>query len=105
MLEWKQQWNGQYALLIKGARRIGKSTLVEEFAKREYKSYILIDFSKKNKKIASLFDDISDLDFFFLQLQQETGIVLHNRQSVIVFDEVQYFPPARQAIKQSVRLY
>lgn len=103
MLEWKQQWNGQYALLIKGARRIGKSTLVEEFAKREYKSYILIDFSKKNKKIASLFDDISDLDFFFLQLQQETGVVLHNRQSVIVFDEVQDFPPARQAIKHLVK--
>lgn len=103
MLEWKQQWNGQYALLIKGARRIGKSTLVEEFAKREYKSYILIDFSKKNKKITSLFDDISDLDFFFLQLQQETGVVLHNRQSVIVFDEVQDFPPARQAIKHLVK--
>ena len=103
MLEWKQQWGGQYALLIKGARRVGKSTLVEEFAKREYKSYILIDFSRKQKRITSLFDDMSDLDFFFLRLQQETSVVLHRRDSVVVFDEVQDFPPARQAIKHLVK--
>ncbi len=103
MLEWKQQWGGQYALLIKGARRVGKSTLVEEFAKREYKSFILIDFSRKQKRITSLFDDMSDLDFFFLRLQQETGVVLHRRDSVVVFDEVQDFPPARQAIKHLVK--
>ena len=103
MLEWKQQWGGRYALLIKGARRVGKSTLVEEFAKREYKSYILIDFSRKQKNIISLFDDMSDLDFFFLRLQQESGVALRHRESVIIFDEVQDFPPARQAIKHLVK--
>ena len=103
MLEWKQQWGGQYALLIKGARRVGKSTLVEEFAKREYKSFILIDFSRKQKRITSLFDDMSDLDFFFLRLQQETGVVLHRRDSVVVFFFFLDFPPARQAIKHLVK--
>lgn len=102
MLEWKQR-NGSTALLIKGARRVGKSTLVEEFAKHEYKSYILIDFSTKNKKIMQLFDDLSSLDYFFMNLQQETGITLYNRESAIVFDEVQNFPPARQAIKHLVK--
>lgn len=103
MLEWKQQRNGSTALLIKGARRVGKSTLVEEFAKKEYKSYILIDFSEKNKKIDALFDDISNLDYFFLHLQQETSIQLYERQSVIIFDEVQLQPLARQAIKHLVK--
>ena len=103
MLEWKQHRNGSTALLIKGARRVGKSTLVEEFAKKEYKSYILIDFSDKNKKIDALFDDISNLDYFFLHLQQETSIQLYERQSVIIFDEVQLQPLARQAIKHLVK--
>lgn len=103
MLQWKQQWDGQYALLIKGARRVGKSTLVEQFAKNEYRSYILIDFSNAGKELVSLFDDMSDLDFFFMRLQQHTGITLHNRQSVIVFDEVQECPRARQAIKHLVK--
>lgn len=103
MLEWKQQRNGSTALLIKGARRVGKSTLVEEFAKKEYTSYILIDFSEKNKKIDALFDDISNLDYFFLHLQQETSIQLYERQSVIIFDEVQLQPLARQAIKHLVK--
>ena len=103
MLEWKLQRNGSTALLVKGARRVGKSTLVEEFAKREYKSYILIDFSEKNKKIEALFDDISNLDYFFLHLQQETNIDLYERQSVIIFDEVQLQPLARQAIKHLVK--
>lgn len=103
MLEWKQQRNGSTALLIKGARRVGKSTLVEEFAKKEYKSYILIDFSEKNKKIDALFDDISNLDYFFLHLQQETSVQLYERQSVIIFDEVQLQPLARQAIKHLVK--
>ena len=100
MLDWKQQWGGQYALLIKGARRVGKSTLVEQFAKNEYKSHILIDFSNARKELVSLFDDISDLDFFFMRLQQQTGVKLHERQSAIVFDEVQECPRARQAIIQ-----
>ena len=103
MLDWKQQWGGQYALLIKGARRVGKSTLVEQFAKNEYKSHILIDFSNARKELVSLFDDISDLDFFFMRLQQQTGVKLHERQSAIVFDEVQECPRARQAIKHLVK--
>ena len=103
MLSWKQQWGGQYALLIKGARRVGKSTLVEQFAKNEYKSHILIDFSNARKELISLFDDISDLDFFFMRLQQQTGVKLHERQSTIVFDEVQECPRARQAIKYLVK--
>jgi len=102
MLQWKQR-QGKYALLIEGARRVGKSTLVEEFAKKEYKSYILIDFSKTSKKIVDLFDDTTDLDFFFVVLQGIFNVRLYERESVIVFDEVQNFPPARQAIKHLVK--
>lgn len=103
MLRWKRERKGRTALLVKGARRVGKSTLVEAFARKEYKSYILIDFSEENRKINALFEDISDLDFFFMHLQQEMGVVLHERQSVIVFDEVQLQPLARQAIKHLVK--
>ena len=103
MLRWKNERNGQTALLIKGARRVGKSTLAELFAKNEYKSYILIDFSRKNKKIDELFDDVSDLDFFFMRLQQELQVQLYERESVIIFDEVQLQPLARQAIKHLVK--
>ena len=103
MIRWKSQRKGETALLIKGARRVGKSTLVEEFAKREYKSYILIDFSKTDKEIESLFDNLMNLDYFFIRLQNIFGITLHQRESVIVFDEVQNFPPARQAIKHLVK--
>lgn len=103
MLYWKQHWNGKYALLIEGARRVGKSTLVEEFAKKEYKSYILIDFSRASKKISALFDDTTDLNFFFLSLQGIFDTRLYERESVIIFDEVQNFPPARQAIKHLVK--
>ena len=103
MLQWKQQRKGETALLIKGARRVGKSTLVEEFARKEYKTFILIDFAHISKKINDLFDDISDLDFFFMRLQIETGITLYTRESVIVFDEVQLQPLARQAIKYLVK--
>lgn len=103
MIRWKNQRKGETALLIKGARRVGKSTLVEEFAKREYKSYILIDFSKTDKEIESLFDNLMNLDYFFIRLQNIFGITLHQRESVIVFDEVQNFPPARQAIKHLVK--
>lgn len=103
MLRWKQERQGSTALLIKGARRVGKSTLVEDFAKREYKSYVLIDFSHVSKQLNSLFEDINDLDFFFLRLQQETHTTLYNRNSVIIFDEVQLQPLARQAIKHLVK--
>lgn len=103
MLQWKQQWQGKYALLIEGARRVGKSTLVENFAKNEYKSYVLVDFSKTSPQIRELFDDISDLDFFFLKLQGIFKVQLVERQSVIIFDEVQSEPRARQAIKHLVK--
>lgn len=102
MLEWKSKRSNNYALLIKGARRIGKSTIAEEFAKNEYKSYILIDFANTSKAIKDLFDDTYDLDFFFLQLQQLTGKRLYEKESVIIFDEVQLLPKARQAIKYLV---
>lgn len=94
MLRWKNEKQRRTALLIEGARRVGKSTLVTEFAKREYKSHILIDFSKTSKRIKDLFDDISDLDIFFFNLQSITGVSLHKRESVIVFDEVQNYPVA-----------
>jgi len=103
MLQWKSERNGSTALLIKGARRVGKSTLVEKFAKNEYKTYILIDFAHVSRQISDLFEDISDLNFFFLRLQVETGITLYERESVIIFDEVQLKPVARQAIKYLVK--
>ena len=102
MLEWKETRSVKRALLIKGARRIGKSTIVEEFAKKEFKSYILIDFAHTSKGIKDLFDDTYNLDFFFLQLQQLTGVRLYAQESVIIFDEVQLMPKARQAIKYLV---
>ena len=102
MLKWKNERNGSTALLIKGARRVGKSTLAVDFAKQEYKSYILIDFSRTSKQVNDLFEDLSDLDFFFLQLQVAFNVTLIKRQSVIIFDEVQLQPLARQAIKHLV---
>lgn len=102
ILDWKQTSNGQTALLIEGARRIGKSTIVEEFAKKEYSSYILIDFNKASKEVRSLFDDLMDLNFIFLRLQQIYAITLEERKSLIIFDEVQACPKARQAIKYLV---
>ena len=94
--EWKERYSDRYALLIRGARRVGKSTIVREFVKSEFKSSIVIDFAKASKQIISLFDDTYDLDFFFLQLQQFTGVRLYENESVIIFDEVQLFPKAKQ---------
>ena len=102
MQEWKKDSNGKTALLIEGARRIGKSTVVEEFAKNEYESYILIDFSRASKETKKLFEDVSDLNFLFLQLQLQYKVDLQERNSVIIFDEVQLCPAARQAIKALV---
>ena len=102
MVEWKVNRSNRYALLIKGARRVGKSTIAEEFARKEFKSYILIDFAHTSKEIIELFDDTYNLDFFFLQLQQLTGVRLYENESVIIFDEVQLLPKARQAIKYLV---
>lgn len=103
LLEWKQQQDGKTALLVQGARRIGKSTIVEEFAKNEYESYILIDFSKCSAEVKKLFDDISDLNFIFLRLQLIYGVQLVTRKSLIIFDEIQFLPRARQAIKSLVQ--
>lgn len=103
MLAWKNERKGSTALLVKGARRVGKSTLVEQFAKEQYRSYILVDFAHAPKNVADLFEDMYDLDFFFMQLQIRYGITLHQRESVIIFDEVQLQPLARQAIKYLVK--
>lgn len=102
LLEWKKLYSNRYAVLLEGARRVGKSTIAESFAKNEYKSYILIDFSKTTNKILECFDDIGNLNIFFLRLQAETGITLYEHDSLIIFDEVQLFPKARQAIKHLV---
>lgn len=101
-LEWKKNSDGKTALLVEGARRIGKSTIVEEFAKNEYESYILIDFTKASKEVLNLFDDISDLNYIFLRLQLIYHKELHQRKSLIIFDEVQFCPKARQSIKHLV---
>lgn len=103
MLRWKSERNGDTALLIQGARRIGKSTIAEEFARNEYKSYILIDFSKVSKEVSDLFNDISDLNYLFIRLQFIFQVQLYERESVIIFDEVQLQPLARQAIKHLVK--
>lgn len=102
MLEWKSTSSGQTALLIEGARRVGKSTIVTDFAKNEYKSHILIDFNKASKEVKALFDDLMDMDRLFIYLQATFHVTLYQRQSVIVFDEVQNCPMARQAIKYLV---
>ena len=101
--KWKQESNGKTALLIEGARRIGKSTVVEEFGKNEYESYILIDFSAASKETKALFEDVSNLDYLFLRLQLQYGVDLRKRKSLIIFDEVQLCPMARQAIKFLVK--
>ena len=103
MLKWKSERNGDTALLIQGARRVGKSTIAEEFARHEYKSYILIDFSKVSKEVSNLFNDISDLNYLFVRLQFIYQVQLYERESVIIFDEVQLQPLARQAIKHLVK--
>ncbi len=103
MLQWKEERNGDTALLIQGARRIGKSTIAEEFAKNEYESYLLIDFSIASTEVHNLFKDISDLDYIFFRLQIIYNIQLTERKSVIIFDEVQKAPLARQAIKHLVK--
>lgn len=103
ILEWKKDNDGRSALMIEGARRIGKSTIVEQFAQNEYRSYILIDFNKAGKDIHQLFsENMEDLDYVFLYLQSKYHKTLYPRESVIIFDEVQKCPMARQAIKYLV---
>lgn len=103
LLNWKNEAKGSKAVLIEGARRIGKSTICEEFAKNEYESYILIDFAKKDKTVESYFSQyLTDLDTFFMMLSTYFKTKLINRKSLIIFDEVQMFPQARAAIKYLV---
>ena len=92
MQEWKLRSDGKTALLIEGARRVGKSTVVEEFAKNEYRSYILIDFAEAAHDVRELFEDVSDLNYLFLQLQLRYSVRLFERESLIIFDEVQLCP-------------
>lgn len=102
--QWKEHWEGRTALLIDGARRIGKSWIAEEFGKNEYKSYILIDFNNVKPEIVELFERyLTDLDSFFMRLSLYTGIKLYKRDSLIIFDEVQMYPKARAAIKYLVK--
>ena len=104
LLDWKKNSNGSSAILVEGARRIGKSTTVEKFAKENYKSYILIDFSNASNKIKDNFENnLIDLDVFFQVLSIEYQKKLYKRNSVIIFDEVQFYPKARQAIKHLVK--
>lgn len=103
ILAWKKQSDGSTALLVEGARRVGKSTVVEEFAKSEYRTYIRIDFAEAPLDVRRLFDDVSDLDYLFLQLQLRYQQQLFERESLIIFDEVQLCPLARQAIKALVK--
>ena len=103
MLAWKRDNDGRTALMIKGARRVGKSTIAEEFAKNEYESYILVDFTKVGPEIPALFDDVSNLDRIFMALQFYFNVTLTPRKSVIILDEIQECPKARQAIKELVK--
>ncbi|MCR5200125.1 MAG: AAA family ATPase [Saccharofermentans sp.] len=100
---WKEESDGSTAILVEGARRVGKSTVVEEFAKAEYDDYILIDFSTATKGIKDNFENIADIETFFRNLFILTGKTLEKRTSAIIFDEVQFFPKARQSIKQLVK--
>lgn len=102
LLDWKNSRKGKTAIMIEGARRVGKSTLARQFAEAEYSAHVLIDFSIAGKEITELFDHINNLDYFFLQLQFRTGVKLKERDSLIIFDEVQKYPKARQAIKHLV---
>ncbi len=102
LLDWKKNYSDRYAVLLEGARRVGKSTIAENFAKNEYKTYILIDFSNIKKDVLNCFDDIANLDVFFLRLQAACDTTLYKHESLIIFDEVQLFPKARQAIKHLV---
>lgn len=104
LLHWKDTAAGEKALLVEGARRIGKSTIVREFAKREYKSFLFIDFNDASPVVKEAFDSyLNDLDTFFMILSTEYNVTLYPKQSLVVFDEIQKFPKARQSIKRLVQ--
>ena len=103
LLNWKKKGAGKTALLIDGARRVGKSYIVENFAKKEYKTYILIDFNRIDKEVTDLFlHYLNDLDTFFMYLSGYYNVKLYEQESLIIFDEVQLFPKARAAVKYLV---
>lgn len=103
LIEWKNSSNGKTALLIDGARRVGKSYIATEFAKSHYKSYVLIDFNMASNDVKALFDKyLSDLDTFFMYLSVYYNVKLYPRESLIIFDEVQLYPRARAALKYLV---
>ena len=102
LTEWKNNYAPKYAALLEGARRVGKSTLAEEFAKVNYRSYIKVDFANITKELLDVFEDIANHKVFFLRLQTVTGVTLYPRESVIIFDEIQRQPLVRQAIKYLV---
>ena len=102
LLKWKAETNGTKAILIEGARRVGKSTIAEKFGKEQYRSYILIDFNKASNSVKENFDNLDQLDIFFQNLSLEYNVRLYPRESLIIFDEIQKFPKAREAIKYLV---
>lgn len=103
LLQWKRTDEGRTAVLIQGARRVGKSTIAKEFAENQYETHILVDFAACSVEIRELFNDVSDLNRIFMRLQLEYSVELKERKSVIIFDEVQLAPKARQAIKYLVK--
>ncbi|SCW69302.1 hypothetical protein SAMN02910456_02631 [Ruminococcaceae bacterium YRB3002] len=102
LVEWKDKYSRKYAAMLEGARRVGKSTVAEEFAKKNYRSYIRVDFSNVKRDVLEVFEDIASLDIFFLRLQTATGVTLFPGESVIIFDEIQRAPLVRQAIRHLV---
>ncbi len=100
--KWKERSDGKTAMLVEGARRVGKSTIVKKFAEQEYRSYIMVDFNKATKKVKDNFDNLNRLDIFFQTLSLEFNVQLYERESLIVFDEIQKYPRAREAIKYLV---
>nr|MCR5793207.1 AAA family ATPase [Lachnospiraceae bacterium] len=99
MLKWKREYAPKYALFLKGARRVGKTTLAEKLGREEYKSYILVRFDQTDESIKRLFtDSLRDLDMLFNTLQFAYNTRLYQRESLIILDEIQLFPPARQAL-------
>lgn len=99
LVQWKEESAGKTALLIDGARRVGKTYVVQEFAKKYYKSFLLIDFNRAGSRVREYFDDLNDLDSLFMLLAAEYHVDLYEHESLIIFDEVQLFPRARAAIK------
>ena len=102
LTEWKEKYSGNYAAMLEGARRVGKSAVAEEFARNNFRSYIKVDFANVEQEVLEAFDDIASLDVFFLRLQTATGVTLYPGESVIIFDEIQKAPRVRQAIKYLV---